>query len=221
MRIFCDFDGTISRQDTTDLILTRLADPEWMAVEADWEADRIDAATCMTRQIALIRAPLAAIDAVLDEVELRDGFTDFLDWAGRRGVPISIVSDGVDYFINRILSRHGIHGLPLVANRLVAMGDDRWSLHQPWRVANCAGGSGVCKCRVVASFKDDRPLVFIGDGRSDFCVATKPDLLFATAGLERFCTDRGIAHQAFTTFGDIEAALERIAVPADALVAFA
>ena len=29
MHVICDFDGTISRGDTTDLVLEHLADPAW------------------------------------------------------------------------------------------------------------------------------------------------------------------------------------------------
>ena len=209
MRIFCDFDGTISDQDTTDLVLSRLADPSWAVVEAEWAAGGINAADCMQQQIALIRAPLASIDAVLDTVELRDGFVGFLAWARARASSFTIVSDGVDYFINRILARHGIEGLRIVANRLVTGADGTWHLEQPFRVPACAGGSGVCKCSVLAAFDDRRPTVFIGDGRSDFCVAAKPDILFATGDLAGFCRNGGLPHTSFTDFADVRAALER------------
>ena len=36
VRVFVDFDGTISLEDTTDVILERFADPEWRKVEAEW-----------------------------------------------------------------------------------------------------------------------------------------------------------------------------------------
>ena len=39
MQIFCDFDGTITRQDTTDYILNRLANPAWEEIEAELAAD--------------------------------------------------------------------------------------------------------------------------------------------------------------------------------------
>lgn len=219
MRIFCDFDGTISRSDTTDLILTRLADPEWETIEEQWVAGDIDAATCMSRQIPLLRAPLAAIDAILDTVELRDGFVAFLGWAQRRGFPVQIVSDGVDYFIHRILARHGIADVPVMANRLVVIADGDYRLEQPFRVVGC--GSGVCKCRIVEAPSDRRQLVFVGDGRSDFCVANKPDVLFATAGLERHCAEQKIAHKPFTSFAYVQSALECIAFDVDALAAVA
>lgn len=221
MRIFCDFDGTISREDTTDLILGRFAGPAWEDIEAEWTAGAIDAAECMTRQVRLIRAGLPAIEAALDEVMLRDGFVSFLDWARRHGHPFGIVSDGIDHFIRHVLARHGIGNVPLFANRLVADGPDRWRLEQPWRARGCTGGSGVCKCNVVDAFAGDRPFVFIGDGRSDFCVATKPDILFATSGLERFCTSQAIAHQPFSGFAEIRDALERLAAPARKLAVFA
>ena len=54
MRIICDFDGTITPQDTTDRVLEALADPAWRELEAQWVAAEITASECMRRQIALI-----------------------------------------------------------------------------------------------------------------------------------------------------------------------
>src|SRR6516165_9770867 len=99
MHIFCDFDGTITTVDTTDLVLSRLAAPEWEALEADWRAARIDAAACMRGQVALIGGDDASLDAVLDEVEFTEGFPEFAAWCADNGVELTVVSDGVDYFI--------------------------------------------------------------------------------------------------------------------------
>ena len=44
MRIICDFDGTITRQDSTDLVLEALADPAWRELQADWLAGRLSGA---------------------------------------------------------------------------------------------------------------------------------------------------------------------------------
>jgi 2-hydroxy-3-keto-5-methylthiopentenyl-1-phosphate phosphatase len=58
MRIICDFDGTITEQDTTDRVLEALADPAWRKLEAQWVATEITASDCMRQQIALIRGGL-------------------------------------------------------------------------------------------------------------------------------------------------------------------
>ena len=65
-------------------------------------------AACMRGQVALIRGALADLDAVLESVELDPGFCEFVDWCEARGAPLAILSDGVDYFIRRLLARHGL-----------------------------------------------------------------------------------------------------------------
>jgi 2-hydroxy-3-keto-5-methylthiopentenyl-1-phosphate phosphatase len=204
MRIVCDFDGTISRQDTVDEVLEQLADQRWRVLERQWLANEITAATCMREQIALIDPNKARLDAALDKVALDPGFARFLAWGESLGHDISIVSDGVDYFIDRILRRHELGHVPVVANRLVR--DRRLRLEQPWLRSGCAAGSGVCKC-AAARAGEAAPLVFIGDGRSDFCLAAKADVLFAKDALAVHAASRGQAFHRFQTFDDITARL--------------
>jgi 2,3-diketo-5-methylthio-1-phosphopentane phosphatase len=208
MQVFCDFDGTITTVDTTDLVLSRLAAPEWEALEDDWRAGRIDAAACMRGQVALIGGDDAALDAVLDEVQLTPGFLEFAAWCADHDVPLTVVSDGVDYFIRRILARHGVADLPVISNELAGQAGAR-ALLQPNRREGCAAGSGVCKCEAAKNAVRET-LVFVGDGRSDFCVSGRADILFATAELARYAGQRGQAHHRFTDFHDVMAMLTPI-----------
>jgi 2-hydroxy-3-keto-5-methylthiopentenyl-1-phosphate phosphatase len=87
----------------------------------------------------------------------------------------------------------------------------RRRLKQPWIREGCAAGSGVCKC---AAARDEgagrRTLVFVGDGRSDFCVSALADILFAKGALAAYAADRGQAFIPFETFDDVTAALSRL-----------
>ena len=207
MRIFCDFDGTIAKVDTTDLVLTRLADPAWEDLEERWTRGEITAAECMRGQVALIGGDEAALDAVLDSVELADGFVEFVAWCQASAVPLTVVSDGVDRFIARILARHGLGHLPVVANSLVGKAGAR-GLEQPWARAGCAAGSGVCKCQVATTDgRSDDLMVFIGDGRSDFCVSNRADLLFARDKLAAYARSRAVPHHEFSDFHTITTTL--------------
>jgi 2,3-diketo-5-methylthio-1-phosphopentane phosphatase len=207
MRIFCDFDGTIAKVDSTDLVLSRLADPGWEALETRWERGEITAAECMRGQVALIGGDEAALDAVLDGVELTEGFPAFAGWCQANAVPLTVVSDGVDYFIARILNRHGLGDLPVIANRLVADAAGR-RLEQPWARAGCAAGSGVCKCQIAAAEAPDEDfMVFIGDGRSDFCVSGRADMLFARDALAAYARSRAMPHHEFSDFHTITTTL--------------
>jgi 2,3-diketo-5-methylthio-1-phosphopentane phosphatase len=210
MRIYCDFDGTISRRDSTDFILEALADPDWRRLQVEWEAGRISADVCMRGQVALIGGSDAELDELLDTIELDPGFAAFAEWAEMRRFPLGIVSDGVDYFIARILSRHGLQRLPVIANHLVGSAGRRRLEHPP-KPVDCASGSGVCKCQATAGASGASPLVFVGDGRSDYCVAARADVLFAKGALAVHIAGRGQSYHPFDTFRDVLRTLERVA----------
>ncbi|WP_304165567.1 MtnX-like HAD-IB family phosphatase [Phenylobacterium aquaticum] len=210
MQVFCDFDGTISVADSTDHVLRRLAAPAWEALEEDWVAGRIDAATCMRGQVALIGGSDAELDAVLDEVRLDPGFADFAAWCAQAEVPLTIVSDGVDRFIQAILTREGLAHLPVISNRLVGAAGGR-GLEQPYRREGCGAGSGVCKCEATSRLTTPhQPVIYIGDGRSDFCVSGRADILFAKASLAEYAAGRARPYHSFRTFHDITTTLSAL-----------
>src|SRR5713101_4853019 len=177
MPVFCDFDGTISIQDATDLILSRFASPDWERIEEEWKQGAIGSAECMQRQVALIRATKRQLDAALDEIDIDPSFPAFASFCRSRGIPLTIVSDGVDYFIHRILARHGLAQLPVTANRLTLCGlngHTRYYLASPFSGATCACADGMCTCRAVALPSEMR--VYGGDRPSGFSIHTNPDL---------------------------------------------
>ncbi|EJZ22864.1 MtnX-like HAD-IB family phosphatase (plasmid) [Rhizobium sp. Pop5] len=203
MQVFSDFDGTISIQDVTDVVLSCFAEPEWEDIEQQWKDGLIGSAECMRRQIALIRASRRELDAILDTVAIDPGFPAFRDYCRVNGLPLTIVSDGVDYFIRHVLGRNGITDLPVVANLLhctVVDGLESYTLAAAPNSAGCSSGSGVCKCRVVSGME---PQIYIGDGRSDFCVAGRADLVFAKDKLADYCDDKNIPFIAFDDFTDL------------------
>jgi 2-hydroxy-3-keto-5-methylthiopentenyl-1-phosphate phosphatase len=198
MQVFCDFDGTISVQDATDFILTRFADPKWQDIEEQWKQGAIGSAQCMQRQVALIRATRRQLDAALDEIEIDPSFPAFASYCRSQGIPLTVISDGVDYFIHRILARHRLPPLPVIANQLTIRGHNGYTRHQLtscFSEVTCQSAAGMCKCRCVDAAIGTR--VYIGDGRSDFCVANKPELVFAKGNLAEFWYDK--ASRSFLT----------------------
>lgn len=201
--IICDFDGTITPYDVTDAILETFALPEWKAVEEAWVSGAITARACMARQTELLRAPRQDLDAFLDTVHVDPSFQGFMDFCRERGLAVRIVSDGMDYPIQRVLSRHGLAAVPLVANRLVFQDDGSWRLEFPYGASDCS--SGVCKCRVAET--GGGATLLIGDGRSDFCLARKADFVLAKEGkdLLRFCEENNLPYAAYQNFSDVRA----------------
>jgi 2,3-diketo-5-methylthio-1-phosphopentane phosphatase len=213
MRVVCSFESTIALDDVRRALLTAFAEPSWRDVEALWEGGDITAAERAERQIALIDATDAELNAFLDEVRIDPAFARFVGWCRNEGMAVSILSDGVDRFIERILTNHGLSRLPIVANELTGSETQR-GLMQPWSRTGCAAGSGVCKCDVaVLESIDEDLLVYVGAGRSDFCVSARADVLFARGELAQYAAARKRGYFAFQTFDDIAAVLVRLRGP--------
>ncbi|MBF0425473.1 MAG: MtnX-like HAD-IB family phosphatase [Magnetococcales bacterium] len=200
LRILCDFDGTIAACDVTDSLLETFALPEWRAWETEWQAGRIGAQACMEQQVALLRVSRAALDAHLDQIAIDTGFVGFVDEAQRLGCDLTVVSDGIDYAIQRILGRHGLGDLPVIANHLEPVADDRYRLVFPHARPDCRVAAGTCKCHVAGDATPHMRRLLIGDGRSDFCAAGRVDLVFAKDKLLRHCREQNLPHLPFRDF---------------------
>lgn len=200
--ILCDFDGTVSVEDVIDSLLSEYGRPGWQALEDDWRAGRIGSRQCMKGQVELLDLNKLTLDAHLDAVRIDHGFTEFVRHAKAADVPLSIVSDGLDYAIQRILGRHGLHDLPISANHLVELGSGRWTLESPLQSPGCS--SGTCKCKFAETGERDpsHRVLLIGDGASDFCVANFVDFVFAKNRLVEHCRSAGIPYAAITCFED-------------------
>jgi 2,3-diketo-5-methylthio-1-phosphopentane phosphatase len=197
--VFVDFDGTIVPCDATDFLFERFAQPEWRDVEAEWQAGQIGSRECTTRQVALIRAAPASLLDALSEIKVDPGFATFVRECERNGIGMTVVSDGFDFVIERVLSNAGHRNLQFHANHLEPAGDDRWRVTFPFARSDCRALAGNCKCSFTLPHSSSVKVV-VGDGRSDFCVAGEADMVFAKGTLLKLCQGNGTAHYAFDDF---------------------
>src|ERR671939_573266 len=93
--LFLDFDGTITERDAIDALLDAYADPQWLAIEAEWQAGRIGSRECLRAQLALVRASREEVNALLDSIKVDRGFATLLETCAALRVPVHIVSDGL------------------------------------------------------------------------------------------------------------------------------
>lgn len=183
--VICDFDGTISNVDVTDAILEAFADPSWLDIEKEWKSGQIGSQECLSRQIALIDAVPHALHALVDTVAIDTYFTEFADFCAAAGVRLVIVSDGFNEVIGRILARHGLGDLPVFANHLIRDAQT-YRVASPNQDADCCTKAGTCKCAVIGDIvvEQDHAVLFVGDGRSDFCAAGRmADVVAAKSSL--------------------------------------
>jgi 2,3-diketo-5-methylthio-1-phosphopentane phosphatase len=219
--LFLDFDGTISRRDAIDAILEAYADEKWLVYEREWRAGRMGSRDCLYAQMALVRATRAQLDALLDEIEVDEGFSALLELCAVHKVPVHIISDGFDYCIRRILSRaqNGLasrllRGVRVCASHLVPE-RHYWRTEFPFFHQTCAHGCATCKPAVMRLLNHtNAPAIFVGDGLSDRYAAESADLVFAKDKLIAYCREHSIEHTSFDNLNEVATHLGRLLVSA-------
>lgn len=208
MIFIIDFDGTLSPDDTVDKLLEIHASSSWEDLEEDWLAGRISALECMRAQIGLVQADRISLEIFFQKIRLDPHFRAFWQHV-REFAYVAIVSDGLDYAIQTALKGADLSDLPIFANRLNFVAPDRLSLSFPHQKSDCQGGNGVCKCAVATqlALSHGGPVVLVGDGKSDACLASVADVVFAKNSLVKHCMDRSIPFIEFTDFSEVLSAV--------------
>lgn len=210
--VVSDFDGTISLDDATDTILKEFAKDDWQPIEQQWIDGEITARECLLRQTALVRTSRTAIDNLIDTIEIDRFFPSFAMFCADNKIPLVIVSDGLDYVIKRILDRHGLSHIPSFANHWSLHEDETSALTFPFAFEGCPAGS--CKCermRKVMGNTLPQRVLFVGDGHSDFCAASRmANVVAAKSALLHHLQSNQLPCVRYENFADVRRILEEL-----------
>lgn len=214
MLILCDFDGTITTEDVTNLMLDHFTGTGWRdEVLPTYWAGGMNHFELMQVLYATLKQKEPELLAVAKTTKFRPGFENLIEYCRDKSYPLAVVSGGLDFYIRSLLpadipfySYRGEYD-PTGSNWLVRLPD--------WPEVNLEGGDDF-KVRVLGELKQhypqSRPVVFIGDGRNDGPVAAAAGLVFAVRGsrLVEICQARGQNVIQFEDFAEVIAALEKI-----------
>jgi len=211
LHVFCDFDGTITEQDTLVFLAVRLGGgpDHFRESERLLRERRLAPREVIARDVGSIRTPFREAAALLRaEVAIDPGFAPFAGWCAARSIPLTVLSAGLEEIVALYLPPAEFPALEVRANRL-----------RP--------GSWECRFRDDSPFGHDkaaalraaraqgRRTVLVGDGISDREPAAVADVVFARRGrsLAGYCAARGIGCQEFDTFHEVQRGVaERLGV---------
>ncbi len=216
-QVWIDFDGTITQRDVLDDLILRYAhNDSWKLIEERWQAGLIGSKECLREEFDLIRVDKTQLREFLGQVKVDPGLGNLLNTLRSHRVPATILSDGIDWFIQAVLNREGIADLPVRSNTLTQKGN-RLSLVCPHESATCTSAAAHCKCASAVQLQEaGRRTIYIGDGRSDLCPSRKADAVFAKGTLAQSLTREGIVFTPFVTLNDVAHALQAawaVAIP--------
>ncbi|MEI7916467.1 MAG: MtnX-like HAD-IB family phosphatase [Methylophilaceae bacterium] len=202
MLFVVDFDGTLSVRDTVDAMLERFADPSWEEIEKEWLDGHITAVQCMQKQVRMVKADHVALENFFRSIQLDASFLPFYKHVSQFA-KVAVVSDGLDHAIKVAMKNAAFPDLPIYANKLHFV-PDGIDMSWPHKNPSCNAGNGVCKCKVAQDLSGgEKPVVLIGDGKSDACLAKSADIVFAKGSLIKYCETNNIPHFKFQTFADV------------------
>lgn len=216
LKLFIDFDNTITIGDVGDALFMEFGGAPCARSDEEYRAGRLSAKECLLHKCSLCgEIELTALDAFIDAQIIDPTFPDFISFCHARRLEFFVVSDGLDYYIRRILQNHGLKGIPFFSNVLQlepVRGTGKVRLipsfpHDDEDCDRCA----CCKRNIMLMHTGENEIiVYIGDGYSDQCPVKYADIAFAKPELQSYCQRANISYYEFQSFRDVQARLEKI-----------
>jgi len=187
LAVLCDFDGTISKGDIGNTLFGKYAGgSEWEELISSWERGEIGSRDCLIKECRLARVTRDEIVSFAEAFEIDEHFPAFAAWCAENEIPLAVVSDGLDFYIELVLKKYGLSHLPVYANHLTFTNAGIVP-EFPYFEQGC-GSCGNCKGHHVRRYREQfGRVVFVGDGYSDRCALEEADLVLAKKGLARLC----------------------------------
>lgn len=208
--IFCDFDGTVTEKDNIISIMNRFGPEGW-----DELKERVLNRTMSIREgvgsmFSLLPVSLKEeiIQYAVENARIRPGFQEFLNFAHDEGIPVYIVSGGIDFFLEPIIKQF-VHIEGIYCN---GSNFSEETIKVEWPNScdeHCSNDCGCCKPSIMRKLEQSGTYkIVIGDSVTDLEAAKQADFVLARDYLKNQCEQRKIPHAQFETFYDCIEALK-------------
>lgn len=211
-KVFVDFDGTISKVDVGDSIFRKFADKE----KVDEVITRLLNDEISARQSWLSMCEIAGnidkseLDKFINAIEIDQTFHELVNYCNTNGIELFVLSDGFDYYIDRILGKENINGLTVYSNKLTINESGKLLPEFPYLDESCPSSANCKRNHIITHSSDEDYTVFIGDGNSDKFVAEYCDFIFAKDDLLKYCERERITYFPFKNFHDVVIRMEQL-----------
>ena len=200
-----DFDITISKKDSTDVLL-ETHQPEFkQELRKRYRAGEYSIREFIKYGLGSLNITKEQyIQTLQENVTIDETFIDFV----KSGSEFKIVSAGARLNVQGTLSKYGIN-LPdseVISNDLKFSGTDKNQITVENPFLDKEGYYGVDKKEAVENYKKKGyTTYFVGDGPSDYKALEVADFAFVRKGTRavKFCEENGIEFFEFGDFGEI------------------
>ncbi|WP_053365997.1 2-hydroxy-3-keto-5-methylthiopentenyl-1-phosphate phosphatase [Bacillus sp. FJAT-27245] len=214
--IYCDFDGTITEKDNIISIMKTFAPPGWERIKDQILSGEISIKKGVGELFSLLPTDEKnqIAEFAIEQARIRHGFDEFVAFTREEGIPLYIISGGIDFFVLPVLSEYGPFD-GIFCNSSDFAGETIRILWPNSCDEKCGNGCGCCKPSVIRRLGhgDDYFKIVIGDSVTDLEAAKQADFVLARDLLLEKCKEWGLSHSPFESFLDcIESIKKRTGV---------
>ena len=198
----CDFDGTVTEEDTSFFLLNAFAQGDWRRLLREYKEHKISVGEFNTKAFAMVKADKPTLlEALKGKIKVRAGFHELLNYCRRRGFRLVIVSNGLDFYIEATLKDLGLKNLEVHAAQA--------SFYPEGMKVQYVGPDGK---RLEDGFKEAYTksflklgyrVIYVGNGDSDVAPAKYAHHVFATGELLAYCRENNLNYKPFENFVDV------------------
>jgi len=208
LKIFCDFDGTVSKNDVWESSFEKfISDKEsFKKVSEDYYSQNVNSRETGLRQLELMENfSFEKLNEYLYTEEIDEHFKEFVEYCRQNDHEVVIVSAGYEQYIDFILKREDID-IKVYACELIQSDDNKLTIayhHSDEYCQSCE----TCKRNILINNTNDldnEVSVFVGDGLSDQCVSNFADIVFAKGRLASYCWKNNITYFEYKNFSDVK-----------------
>lgn len=212
LSLLLDFDGTITMRDMGDVIIGEFGLPGEPGLDDRYRRGELSLRELWSIEVARLQesrleemTEFARSDSVV-----RPGLRDLIAFCDERGTTVEVASSGLRFYIEAVLRKAGLEGLPIASPSVEFDGRGLGVIAFEDGIRDCSM-TAMCKCeRVWRQRRLGRKVLFVGDGASDNCAASQADYLMARDALARFCDRTGMAYEPFEDFFDVRRYIEKL-----------
>lgn len=202
MIIQIDFDGTITEDDVSFVLLDTFAGGDWRKLFQQYRENKISVGDFNTKAFAMVKAGSEELLQVArDKVRLRDGLHNLVAYCQERGFRLVIVSNGLDFYIKSILENVGLGNIEVHAAQ-TKFNPGRLEVQYIGPEGNPLN-SGFKEAYTKLFLKQGYQVAYVGNGPSDIFPASLAQHVFARDGLLESCREKKLKCKPFDNLNDV------------------
>ncbi|MCY4556683.1 MAG: MtnX-like HAD-IB family phosphatase [Chloroflexi bacterium] len=203
--VLTDFDDTAAAQNVAELLLQEFGHPTWTEVRERFRAGELSLKDYQEAAFLRMQADKDAMQSyVRTHANFRPHFAELSAFCQDNSIPMCIISQGLDFYIQALLGGYGQSEMPVYAVVTEFDGQGRVAGYRYDFAYPDAPHLGNSKALIVRRFQEQgHHVFFMGDGRSDFEAGEVADTVFAHRQMAAMCDEAGIEFAPFTDFGPV------------------